>query len=292
MLELHCHTTFSDGTLTPTELVAEAVQRGVRVLAITDHDTCAGWEEAIAAAESYRPDYDLTIVPGIELSTMHQGRSLHVLGFYPDLETLSKPLAERTASRWRRAETMVKRLAELGCPIEMPELPSGAVPGRPHMARAMVKAGHIESVNEGFQKWLAEGKPAYVPYEPFSAEDGVRMLRECGAVPVWAHAFLFKGGRIGTVLKSLVKAGLMGLEIYHPYHSPSDRRQLEEWCDEYGLLMTGGSDYHGPNNTHRSSDRQHLNKFDLPTDWLAPLQQAAATLKTQNASGKTTVLAS
>ncbi len=281
MLELHCHTTFSDGTLTPTELVAEAVRRGVRVLAITDHDTCNGWDEAIAAAEAHKPDYDLTIVPGIELSTIHRGRSLHILGFYPDPVAIEKPLAQRTESRWRRAEAMIKRLAELGYAIEMPELPSGAVPGRPHLARALVAAGYVDSVNDAFQQLLADGKPGYVPYDPFSPMEGIQVLRACGAVPVWAHAFLFKGGRIGETLKTLVDAGLMGLEIQHPYHSASDRRQLEDWCEEYGLLMTGGSDYHGPNNTHRSGDRQGLNRFEISTDLLPPLQAAAAKLKIQ-----------
>ncbi|MEM6501858.1 MAG: PHP domain-containing protein [Cyanobacteria bacterium P01_C01_bin.89] len=281
MLELHCHTTFSDGTLTPTELVAEAVQRGVRVLAITDHDTCGGWQEAIAAADTYRPDYDLTIVPGIELSTMHLGRSLHILGFYPDPKTLDGPLLERAAGRWRRAQKMVEILESLGYPIEMPKLPSGAVPGRPHIAQALVNGGHVESVNDAFRSLLGDGKAAYVPYEPFSAEEGIQMLRQCGAVPVWAHAFLFKGDKVGNVLKALVPAGLMGLEVHHPGHSVSDQRQLQEWCDQYDLLATGGSDYHGPGNKHRAGDRTGLNRFELPIELLLPIQKAAAQLKKQ-----------
>ncbi len=281
MLELHCHTTFSDGTLTPTELVAEAVKRGVRVLAITDHDTCGGWQEAIAAAETYRPNYDLTIVPGLELSTIHLGRSLHILGFYPDPKALDGPLLERAAGRWRRAQRMVEVLDSLGYAIEMPELPSGAVPGRPHIAQALVDAGHVESVNDAFRALLGDGKPAHVPYEPFSAEEGIQLLRQCGAVPVWAHAFLFKGGRIGNILKVLVAAGLMGLEVYHPGHSVSDQRQLREWCDQFGLIATGGSDYHGPRNKHVAGDRSGLNRFELPTDLLLPIQKAAAQLKAQ-----------
>ncbi|MEM9244925.1 MAG: hypothetical protein AAGA67_04170, partial [Cyanobacteria bacterium P01_F01_bin.153] len=237
----------------------------------------------IAAAETHRPDYDLTIVPGIELSTMHLGRSLHILGFYPDPQALDGPLLERAAGRWRRAQKMVDILGSLGYTIDMPELPSGAVPGRPHIAQALVDAGHMESVNDGFRLLLGDGKPAYVPYEPFSAEEGIQMLRQCGAVSVWAHAFLFKGDKVGNVLKVLVPAGLMGLEVYHPGHSVSDQRQLQEWCDQYDLLETGGSDYHGPRNKHVAGDRSGLNRFELPTDLLPPIKEAAAQLKAQRA---------
>ncbi|MDA0265689.1 MAG: PHP domain-containing protein [Cyanobacteria bacterium] len=278
MLELHCHTTCSDGTLTPEALVAMAKQRGVKALAITDHDTMAGWDRAIAAA-----DGDLEIVPGLELSTVHRDRSLHILGFYPNRAQLAEPLQARIAGRHRRAQAMVKKLAELGYPIELSELSDDVAPGRPHIAAALVAAGYVQYPQEAFEKWLGDRGPAYVPYEPLSVQDGIQMLLNCGAVPVWAHPYLFRGGTVATVLPELVAAGLMGVEVYHPYHSPSDIRHLEDHCDHYGLLMTGGSDYHGPAQ-EPSKGYVPLNGLGLSLDLLPPLKQAAAHLKQRRGS--------
>ncbi|MBF2003362.1 MAG: PHP domain-containing protein [Synechococcales cyanobacterium C42_A2020_086] len=273
MLELHCHTTCSDGSLTPTDLVAAAAAAGVRVLAITDHDTMAGWQEAIMAASAY----GIEIVPGLELSTVHQERSLHILGFYPEPAALGPPLQERLAGRYRRAQRMIEKLAELGYPIQLPLLQGNTAPGRPHIAAALVQAGYVQSSQDAFDRWLGEDKPAYVAYEKFSACEGIQLLRQCGAVPVWAHPYLFRGGTVETVLPELLAAGLMGLEVYHPSHSPSQIRRLEELCQQYELLKTGGSDYHGSTN---AADQPHaLNQLHLSTDLLPPLQQAAATLR-------------
>lgn len=273
MLELHCHTTCSDGTLTPEALVAMAKQRGVKALAITDHDTMAGWDRAIAAANG-----DLEIVPGLELSTVHNDRSLHILGFYPNRTQLEGPLQDRIAGRHRRVRAMVAKLADLGYPIELPELPEDVAPGRPHIAAALVAAGHVKTPQAAFNRWLGDRGPAYVPYESLSTEDGIQMLLRCGAVPVWAHPYLFRGGTVATVLPNLVAAGLMGIEVYHPHHSPSDIRHLEDHCDHYGLLMTGGSDYHGPAQ-EPSPGYVNLNGLGVSLDLLPPLKAAAATLK-------------
>jgi hypothetical protein len=273
MLELHCHTTCSDGTLTPEALVALAKQRGVKALAITDHDTLAGWDRAIAAAGA-----DLEIVPGLELSTVHHDRSLHILGFYPDRAVLEGPLQGRIAGRHRRAQAMVEKLAELGYPIAWPDLPDDVAPGRPHIAAALVAAGHVKTPQAAFDQWLGDRGPAYVPYEPLSMQDGIQLLLNCGAVPVWAHPYLFRGGTVAKILPELVAAGLMGVEVYHPHHSPSDIRHLEDYCNHYGLLMTGGSDYHGPAQGP-SKGYVNLNGLGLSLDLLPPLKQAAATLK-------------
>lgn len=273
MLELHCHTTCSDGTLTPTELVAAAAAAGVRALAITDHDTLSGWDKAFAAAAKH----DLEIVSGLELSTVHNDRSLHILGFYPDRAILEAPLKERLEGRKRRANRIVQNLANLGYPLELPARGEGIAPGRPHIARAMVEAGYVPSEREAFDRFLGEGKSAYVAYEKFSAAEGIQLLRSCGAVPVWAHAFLFQGGDVETVLPELVAAGLMGLEVYHPNHTPSQMRRLLEWCDRYNLLITGGSDHHGPN-PHKRPDPHALNSLQLPLSLLPPLKQAAQEL--------------
>ncbi|MGB3208564.1 MAG: PHP domain-containing protein [Crinalium sp.] len=269
MLELHCHTTYSDGTLTPQQLVAAAVDKGVRALAITDHDTISGWDEAIAAALPH----NIEIIPGIELSTVHNDRSLHILGFYPNPELLSTPLGERIEGRFRRARMMVEKLAALGYPVELPTLGEGMAPGRPHIARALVDAGYVKSQQEAFERWLGDDKPAYVDYEKFSIVEGIDLLRSCGAVPVWAHPYLFKGGKVEDVLKEMVDAGLMGVEVYHPTHTRSHIENLERLCAEYGLLMTGGSDYHGPSPS--GVEGTTLNMLHLSIDLLEPIKQVA-----------------
>jgi hypothetical protein len=275
MLDLHNHTTYSDGTLSPTDLVKEAITAGIKALAITDHDTLAGWDEAFSAAGDV-----LEIVPGVELSTTENGRSLHLLGFYPNREALNPALQERLAVRRQRAAAMVERLAELGFPITLPAMEGNRAPGRPHLAAAMVAAGYASSMNEVFDRWLGDHGPAYVPYAEFSAAEGIRLLRDCGAVPVWAHPYLFRGGTVETVLPKLVEAGLMGLEVYHPSHSPSDVRRLEAFCQRYGLVMTGGSDYHGPSpDSQRAKDQTRLNQLRLPITLLESLRQAKASLQ-------------
>lgn len=275
MLELHCHTTYSDGSLTPAELVAAAVGAGVRALAITDHDTLSGWDEAFTAAKPYQ----LEIVPGIELSTVYNNRSLHILGFYPDADKLRTPLNERLEGRFRRARQMVENLAELGYPIELPQLGVGMAPGRPHIAAALVRAGYVQFAREAFERWLGDSGPAYVHYEKFSPREGIDLLASCGAVPVWAHPYLFRGGTVEAVLKELMDAGLMGVEVYHPSHSPSQVSNLEQLCTDYGLLMTGGSDYHGPAPDFQGTKGSTLNMLHLPLDLLDPIKQAAPRLK-------------
>jgi hypothetical protein len=274
MLELHCHTTCSDGTLTPTQLVWKAHEAGVRALAITDHDTLQGWDEALAAAANL----PIEIVPGLELSTVYNDRSMHILGFYPDRQKLQAPLAERLDGRKRRAQMMLEKLAELGYPITLPERGEGMAPGRPHIASALVRAGYVASSEEAFDRFLGSDKPAYVEYEKFSAIEGIQLLRSCGGVPVWAHPHLFRGGTVDTVLPVLVEAGLMGIEVYHPSHSPSDVRRLEEKCADYGLLKTGGSDYHGPSPSSGKDNHGTLNSERVPLSLLAPLKQAAQSL--------------
>jgi predicted metal-dependent phosphoesterase TrpH len=267
MLDLHNHTTYSDGMLTPQELVEKAINSGVRALGITDHDTLGGWQEAQKAAE----ETELEIVPGIELSTVYNGRSLHILGYYPDAEKLIPPLQERIAGRYRRATQMIEKLAELGYSIELPERLGEMAPGRPHIARALMEAGYVKSPQSAFDKWLGEGKPAYVQYEKFSAQDGIKLLRECSAVPVWAHPYLFRGGVVEEVLPELVEAGLMGIEVDHPCHSVKQRLKLGQLAREYGLLRTGGSDYHG-------GEEDSLNRLELSLDFLVPLKEAASGL--------------
>ncbi|KKD36589.1 PHP domain-containing protein [Limnoraphis robusta] len=264
MLELHCHTTYSDGTLTPSELVEAAIQAGVKAIAITDHDTLSGWQEAFAAAK----DADIEIVPGVELSTVYNERSLHILGFYPNKNKLYNPLKERLEGRKRRAQKIINKLAELGYPIELPPMGEGIAASRPHIAKALVQAGYVESQKEAFDKWLGDDQSAFIQYEKFSSEEGIKLLLDCDAIPVWAHPYLFRGGEVETVLKELVQAGLMGIEVYHPSHTPEQIQHLEFLCTEYHLLKTGGSDYHGSGGTT-------LNQFNLSLELLEQIKQKA-----------------
>ncbi|MGV2831054.1 PHP domain-containing protein [Myxosarcina sp. GI1(2024)] len=274
MLELHSHTTYSDGILTPRELIATAANAGVKALAITDHDTIAGWDEAIAAAR----EYQIEIVPGIELSTVHNRRSLHLLGYYPQPELLAESLVEQIAGRKQRANKILAILADMGYPLKLPETPDNMAVSRPHIARAMVEAGYVNSTKEAFDRFIGDERPAYVHYEKFSTLEGIALLRTCGAVPVWAHPYLFRGGEVEAVLPELVAAGLLGVEVYHPYHSPTKINKLRQFCRDNNLLITGGVDYHGFSSGKLGSEKFRLNRFRLPLTLLESLKQAAAEL--------------
>ena len=271
MIELHTHTTYSDGILTPQQLVERAANAGVKALAITDHDTLHGWEEAIAAAIPH----NLEIVPGVELSTVHNRRSLHILGYYPQKELLAPPLAERLAGRKRRAKQMLDNLAEMGYDLELEGIDGNMALGRPHIASAMVKAGYVNSTEEAFARFLGEERSAYVHYEKFSAQDGISLILACGGVPVWAHPYLFAGGKVEEVLPELVDAGLMGIEVYHPHHAANKVNRLKQLCQQYRLLMTGGTDYHGFDLEHPENERWQLNQFNLPLSLLDPIKLRA-----------------
>ena len=274
VLELHCHTTYSDGRLTPTELVTEAERAGVKALAITDHDTLGGWLEAEEAALTH----DIEIVPGVELSTVCNGRSLHILGYYPRRELLEEPLGERLAGRKRRAAKIVANLAQMGYPLDLPQLEGNMALGRPHIAHAMVKAGYVNSSKEAFDRFIGEDRLAYVHYEKFTAAEGIALLRACKAVPVWAHPYLFRGGKVENILPELVAAGLMGIEVYHPNCCTSKQKKLLEYCQQYDLIATGGTDYHGPTLGKSLQVRTQLNHFQLPLTMLDEVKAAAQKL--------------
>lgn len=274
MLELHCHTTYSDGRSTPQELVAEAAAAGVKALAITDHDTLGAWEEAIHAASNH----NIEIVSGVELSTVYNGRSLHILGYYPQRELLEQPIKERLAGRKRRAAKMVENLKKMGYELDLPQLEGNMAIGRPHIAGAMVKAGYVQSTQEAFARFIGEDKLAYVHYEKFSTADGIKLIKACKGVPVWAHPYLFRGGKVEEVLPQLVDAGLMGIEVYHPNCSNTQQQKLLEYCQQYNLLPTGGTDYHGSIRDKSNKMRTQLNHFQLPLTMLDAIKEKAGVI--------------
>lgn len=271
MIDLHTHSTVSDGTETPTELVATAADAGVTVLALTDHDTTAGWAEAAAARPS-----GVALVRGAEFSTVSpDGRggevTAHLLGYLFDPEN-AEIVAEQErvrASRLDRAGAMVQRLVEAG-KLEDREaflaaLPPDAPAGRPHIARALVEAGVVGSVSEAFQEILRKGGPYYVEKYNTPIAEAVAMIRAAGGVAVFAHPFARRRGDVveASVLRDLVREGLDGVEVDHPDHADDDRMILREVAAETGLLVTGSSDYHGTNKTTPiAANRTHPVMFE------------------------------
>jgi predicted metal-dependent phosphoesterase TrpH len=244
-VDLHTHTTASDGTYTARELVQEAARRGLRVLAVTDHDSTDGLAEALDEAARHPP---LQIVPGIEINCDVEGAEIHILGYYPDYEAGWFQDFCRAQRRERRArvERIAARLALLGMPID-PETVFALVregsAGRPHVAQVMRERGYVKSVREAFDKYLGAGKPAHVPRAKLTPADAVRLIRRAGGVPVFAHPGLSDRD---AMIPELVGAGMMGLECYYGEHSPAQRAAYLELCREHALVATGGSDFHGP----------------------------------------------
>jgi predicted metal-dependent phosphoesterase TrpH len=244
-VDLHTHTIASDGTLRPRELVAEAAKRGVRVLAVTDHDSTEGLAEAIEEARRHPP---LTIVPGIEINCDVEGAEIHILGYCMDYEATWFQEFCRAQREERRARVyrMAERLAALGMPIDVERvfaLVQEGSAGRPHVARVMVERGYVKTVREAFDKYLAADKPAHVPRKKLTPEDAVRLLRRAGGVPVFAHPGLSDRDEL---VPALVAAGLMGIECYYSEHSATQRGAYVDLCRRYDLVATGGSDFHGP----------------------------------------------
>lgn len=243
--DLHSHTTFSDGALTPEALTALAARRGVRVLAVTDHDTTAGLTRAAAGARAA----GLTLVTGIEISA-HWTREVHVLGHFIDPEhpALLAALAQRATERQARVREIGARLASAGVPIDVDALlaevagQAGNV-GRPHVARALLAAGHVASLDEAFRIYLGRDGLAYVPVPRLDAPTAIALIHDAGGTASLAHPGI-EG--IDEQLPALVEAGLDGLEIRHPAH---DADRVSRYAGLAGLLRlcpTGGSDFHGP----------------------------------------------
>ena len=244
-VDLHSHTTASDGTFAPRALVQEAVRRGVRVLAVTDHDSTEGLAEAFDEAARHP---GLTVVPGIEINCDVEGGEIHVLGYLMDYEApwFAAFCREQRAERRARVHRITDRLAELGMPVDPEEvfaLVREGSAGRPHVAQVMVSRGYVKTVREAFDRFLAAGKPANVPRKKLTPEDAVRLIRRAGGVPVLAHPGLADKDEI---IPGLIAAGLMGIECLYGEHTPGQTGRYLDLCRRHGLVATGGSDFHGP----------------------------------------------
>ncbi len=265
LADLHLHTTESDGTWTPEQLVDEAGQVGLSAIAITDHDTTAG----IEAARRHAPEM-MQIVPGIELSTASSdGEDVHVLGLWinPDYEPLQKKLTILREERVQRIDKMLERLASLGIHLHVHDVLKFShkdVVSRSHVASALVEKGVVKSKEEAFSLYIGHRGPAYVQRHKLGPEQAVELILGAGGVPVLAHPGLLANLK---VLPSLIDAGLVGIEVVHHSHSPKQTRQFIELAADHGLLPSGGSDCHGPG----GKDQLYLGKYKIPWDWLQEL---------------------
>ena len=243
-VDLHSHTTASDGALAPRDLVRLAARHGVRVLAVTDHDSTEGLPEALQEATAH----GIEIVPGLEINCDVPGSEIHVLGYYVDwrAEWFQDFLREQRTERAARVHRIVERLTELGLPLTAEEvfaICKEGSPGRPHVAQAMVKRGYVKSVREAFDRWLHANGPANVPRRRLTPVEAVAVIRRAGGVPVFAHPGLADRD---AIIPELVEAGLAGIETFYPEHSAAQIQAYRQTCRRLGLVATGGSDYHGP----------------------------------------------
>ncbi len=253
-VDLHSHSTASDGSLTPEQLVARAANLGIEVLAITDHDTTEGLPAALAEAQRW----GITVVPGVELSTVSGREEIHLLGYFVNLDNreLQGLLARMQQARRERAQQMLARLANLGLPIEWQRVVEisggrGSI-GRPHVAATLLEAGHVSNFNEAFNLWIGRHCPAYVERYKLSPEDAIRLVRQSGGLPVLAHPYIYTrrgeykaGLDLKRWLPRLRDAGLEGMEVYYPRYARSVSRRLLALAVKYDLLISGGSDFHG-----------------------------------------------
>lgn len=244
MIDLHTHTTASDGALSPSELVLEARAAGLSHFSITDHDTIAGFEPAATAALQA----GMTLIPGIEISAVADGRDVHMLGYCFDAAAacLSTFLVRQKEERLRRVREMGERLAALGIPIDidpiLADASCGRSVGRPQIASALLAAGHVATRDEAFRRFLEAGAPAFVSRCGASPADVVAIVHEAGGIVSMAHPGLTKRD---DLIPLLAAGGLDALEVRHPDHDPATEAKYRAMARELGLLVTGGSDFHG-----------------------------------------------
>ena len=246
MLDLHIHTTASDGSLTPTQVVQLARKKGFSLIAATDHDTMGGVAEALEAGKKYNVD----VVPGVEISS---GVTLevHMLGYgmSPDHPVMKAMMEDMRAARVERMERIIENLQKMGVPITVEEVEAvaGGAIGRPHIAQVLIAHGLVPDVRTAFREYIGVGAKAYVERRKMTSEQVIANIRDAGGVPVLAHGGLLRISEVelNQWIDSMAKKGLMGLECYHNAHTPQMERLLRAAAERNGLLVTGGSDFHG-----------------------------------------------
>jgi 3',5'-nucleoside bisphosphate phosphatase len=249
LIDLHSHSNVSDGTTSPAEVVRRAAEVGLDVLALTDHDTAAGWDEAAAAAS----DVGICFIAGMEISTKYDGRSVHLLAYLPDpsYPPLAAELATILAGRDDRIPAMLQQLAAADVILTAEEVQSqvGAhgIVGRPHVADAMVAKGLVRTRSQAFEEWLNPHRPGFVVRYAPRTPDMIRIVAEAGGAAVIAHPWARSSRQVLTAqtLADLAAIGLVGIEVDHQDHLPEDRAELRRLAGRLGLVATGSSDYHG-----------------------------------------------
>lgn len=269
-VDLHTHSTASDGTLPPGQVIEAAAKCGLKALALTDHDTVNG----VAAAREAGERLGIRVIAGVELSAFEADHEVHILALHlTHLETLQKRLLALRAQRYTRAERIVDRLNVLGIPITLDEVlvqSAGGAVGRPHIARALIARGVVHDFRDAFMRYLGGNGSAFVPKDRLSIEDAIAIAHEAGAVAIWAHPG--DGGRRDR-LEPLIAAGLDGVEIRHPSHSGEDIKRLQALTDFFGLVPSGGSDWHGATDGPR-----RLGMMNVPLEWLERQDEKVASL--------------
>jgi 3',5'-nucleoside bisphosphate phosphatase len=272
-VDLQVHTTASDGALAPAAVVQEAHRASLHAIALTDHDSVEGIDEAVEAGEAL----GVRIVPGVELSTWFDDDELHLLGLHlSNRETMRSALVELRAQRVARAEQIVATLNAHSIPVSMEavlqEAGDGAV-GRPHIARAMLAGGWVREFREAFDKWIGWGRPAYVAKERFDVAEAIALVHRAGGLAVWAHP---GEAATPTRIARLADVGLDCVEVLHPSHPPYLSQRLVESTEKAGLLPSGGSDWHGTMEGTRKLGGQHVPKVWLDWQDARVAQRAAA----------------
>lgn len=267
--DLHLHTTASDGQLPPAELIRLVHERGIPVAAVTDHDSIEGLHEAQQAGEAL----GIRIVPGVELSVTAGEEEVHLLGYFfdPGDAGLSQRLAQFRRNRYKRVVAMVERLKAAGAPVSLQNVEDQAVGGalgRPHVAAALVEAGHVATRQEAFERYLGAGGAAYVPGTRFAAEEALDALHEAGGIGVLAHPGQWTSSR---TVQSLIRWDLDGIEAVHPAHTPWLQAYYRSIAQENGLIETGGSDFHG----WRSQDLENLGRYTIAYEQVEAVRSAA-----------------
>ena len=256
-IDLHVHSTRSDGTYSPTELVDYAIKKGLAAFALTDHDTVDGLEEAITYANTLRltnPDAP-EVIPGVEFSTEYQGKDVHIVGLYIDYKApeFQKYLVDFVESRTLRNQKICKLLQEgAGMDITYEKLLEtfpDCVITRAHYARYMMSKGYVNSISEAFERYIGDHCPYYMPREKVTPAQAIELILTAGGIPVLAHPVLYGMGkaRLENLVAELKEAGLLALEAIYSTYTPSDEREMRALAAKYDLCISGGSDFHGDN---------------------------------------------
>ncbi len=265
-VDLHVHSAFSDGVLSPSELVALAAQVGLHAIALTDHDTVEGIDDALAAAAVH----GVEVVPGVELSVAHNGQEVHLLGYF--IQHHHPPLREALqrfhAARFFRAEKIVAQLNRAGVPLAMEDVlaVAGDRPiGRPHVAQALRQKGFVQTFEEAFDRYLKRGAAAHVSKERWPPRLAIDVIHAAGGLAVVAHPLY---SIALSALEGLVAQGIDGIEVIHPLHSEEEREDLKAFALRHRLYCTGGSDYHGPGRSPHE-----LGAVRAPLKWLERMRR-------------------